>query len=173
MRNIVSCIACLKLKLSVDIILPQSKSAVSILLGMWSCSWSVIGHMVVIAWKRLDSEMTYYMLRVPSSLQLYELWWIVWRIRGKIIRTFLCCIVYYNIVLSYMQTQVNWGLLCVDWDVKLYSVTRWSHRWVVTNLDHHHHHHHFRLIIMVDKRSHTIDNKIGAKWYIGLHGTRL
>ena len=36
-----------------------------------------------------------------------------------------------------------------------------------------HHHHHFRLIIMVDKRSHTIDNKIGAKWYIGLHGTRL
>jgi len=32
------------------------------------------------------------------------------------------------------------------------------------------HHHHFRLMIMVDKRIHTIDNKIGVKWYVGLHG---
>jgi len=25
-------------------------------------------------------------------------------------------------------------------------------------------------MIMVDKRIHTIDNKIGVKWYVGLHG---
>ena len=49
----------------------------------------------------------------------------VWRLRGNVIRTALCWIVWHNVHSPQHKNRPRNDLLCVEWDVEPYTLTLW------------------------------------------------